>query len=52
VTELMLDLAGVTIGSRVLDLGDGDGAQMVLVAQRVGLGGTVLATEPATTSSG
>jgi SAM-dependent methyltransferase len=45
VTELMLDLAGVTIGSRVLDLGAGDGAQTVLAAQRVGPGGTVLATD-------
>ncbi len=45
VTELMLDLAGVTVGSRVLDLGAGAGDQTVLAAQRVGPGGAVLATD-------
>jgi SAM-dependent methyltransferase len=44
-TELMLDLAGVTIGSRVLDLGAGTGDQTVVAAHRVGLGGAVLATD-------
>lgn len=45
VNELMLDLAGVTVGSRVLDLGAGTGDQTLLAAQRVGPGGTVLATD-------
>ena len=44
-TELMLDLAGVTVGIRVLDLGAGAGDQTVLAAQRVGPGGSVLATD-------
>ena len=45
VTELLLDLAGVTVNSRVLDLGAGTGDQTLLAAQRVGPGGTVLATD-------
>jgi ubiquinone/menaquinone biosynthesis C-methylase UbiE len=45
VNELMLDLAGVTVGRRVLDLGAGTGDQTLLAAQRVGPGGTVLATD-------
>ena len=45
VTELMLDLAGVTVGSQVLDLGAGTGDQTVIAAQRVGPGGAVLATD-------
>ena len=45
VTELMLELAGVTVGSRVLDLGAGTGDQTLLAAQRVGPGGAVLATD-------
>jgi ubiquinone/menaquinone biosynthesis C-methylase UbiE len=45
VTELMLDLAGVTVGSRVLDLGAGTGDQTLLAAQRAGPGGAVLATD-------
>lgn len=45
VTELMLDLAGVTVGSRVLDLGAGTGDQTLLAAERVGPGGAVLATD-------
>jgi SAM-dependent methyltransferase len=45
VTELMLDLAGVTAGRRVLDLGAGAGDQTVLAARRVGAGGWVLATD-------
>jgi len=45
VSELMLDLAGVTIGRRILDLGAGTGDQSLLAAQRVGPGGTVLATD-------
>jgi len=45
VTELMLDLAGVTVGSRVLDVGAGAGDQTVVAAQRVGPRGAVLATD-------
>lgn len=45
VNELMLDLVGVTIGSRVLDLGAGTGDQTLLAAQRVGPTGTVMATD-------
>jgi ubiquinone/menaquinone biosynthesis C-methylase UbiE len=41
----MLDLAGVTLGSRVLDLGAGTGDQTLLAARRVGPTGTVLATD-------
>ena len=44
-TELMLDLAGVTVGGRVLDLGTGTGDQALLAARRVGPGGMVLATD-------
>ena len=44
-TELMLDLAGVTVGSTVLDLGAGTGDQTVLAARRIGPGGMVLATD-------
>ena len=44
-TELMLDLAGVTVGSQVLDLGAGTGDQTVLAARRIGPGGMVLATD-------
>jgi SAM-dependent methyltransferase len=44
-TELMLDLAGVTIGSQVLDLGAGTGDQTLLAARRIGPGGMLLATD-------
>ena len=44
-TELMLDLAGVTVGSRVLDVGAGTGDQTLLAARRIGPGGMVLATD-------
>jgi SAM-dependent methyltransferase len=44
-TELMLDLAGVRVGSRVLDIGAGTGDQTLLAAQRVGPTGYVLATD-------
>jgi SAM-dependent methyltransferase len=44
-TELMLDLTGISDGSRVLDLGAGTGGQTVLAARRVGPGGMVLATD-------
>lgn len=44
-TELMLDLAKVGEGSRVLDLAAGDGDQSFLAAHRVGLTGYVLSTD-------
>jgi ubiquinone/menaquinone biosynthesis C-methylase UbiE len=44
-TELMLDLAGVTVGSRVLDLGAGTGDQTLMAARRAGPDGMVLATD-------
>jgi SAM-dependent methyltransferase len=44
-TELMLDLAGVTVGSQVLDLGAGTGDQTLRAARRTGPGGMVLATD-------
>jgi SAM-dependent methyltransferase len=44
-TELMLDLAGVQAGSRVLDVAAGAGEQTLVAARRVGSGGYVLATD-------
>ena len=44
-TEQMLDLAGVDIGHRVLDVAAGTGEQTLLAAQRVGPTGAVLATD-------
>lgn len=44
-TELMLDLAKVARGSRVLDVAAGTGGQTVVAAQRVGPTGLVLATD-------
>ncbi len=44
-TERMLDLAGVASGSRVLDVAAGAGDQTLLAAERVGPGGSVLATD-------
>src|SRR6266511_802676 len=44
-TDLMLDLASVASGSRVLDVAAGTGGQTLLVAQRVGPSGFVLATD-------
>jgi SAM-dependent methyltransferase len=41
----MLDLAGVDIGHRVLDVAAGTGEQTLLAAQRVGPTGAVLATD-------
>jgi SAM-dependent methyltransferase len=41
----MLDLAGVGIGSRVLDVAAGAGDQTMLAARRVGRAGYVLATD-------
>jgi ubiquinone/menaquinone biosynthesis C-methylase UbiE/DUF971 family protein len=47
VTSLMLDLARIGPGSRVLDVAAGDGDQSLAAANRVGSGGYVLATDPA-----
>jgi ubiquinone/menaquinone biosynthesis C-methylase UbiE len=44
-TQLMLDLAEVRTGNRVLDVAAGTGDQTVLAAQRVGPTGYVLATD-------
>jgi trans-aconitate methyltransferase len=44
-TELMFDLAGVTVGSHVLDLGAGTGDQTLMAARRIGPGSMVLATD-------
>lgn len=44
-TELMLDLAGIGPGLRVLDIAAGTGDQTILAARRVGPGGSVLATD-------
>lgn len=44
-TEHLLDLAGVTSGARVLDLAAGAGDQTLQIAERVGPGGSVLATD-------
>jgi ubiquinone/menaquinone biosynthesis C-methylase UbiE len=45
VTEIMLDMAGVGVGSRVLDVAAGAGEQTLVTAQRVGTSGYVLATD-------
>jgi ubiquinone/menaquinone biosynthesis C-methylase UbiE len=44
-TELMLDLADVRTGSRVLDVAAGTGDQTLLAARRVGPNGYVFATD-------
>ncbi len=44
-TEAMLDLAGIGPGTRVLDVAAGSGDQTLDIAQRVGTGGYVLATD-------
>lgn len=44
-TTLMLDLADLAPGDRVLDLGAGTGEQTLLVAERVGPFGSILATD-------
>jgi ubiquinone/menaquinone biosynthesis C-methylase UbiE len=44
-TERMLDLAGVTTGSEVLDVAAGAGGQTLAAAQRAGVTGRVVATD-------
>ena len=44
-TELMLDMAGVAAGSRVLDVAAGAGGQTLSAARRAGADGAVLATD-------
>src|SRR3954469_6626389 len=44
-TEVMLDMAGIREGSRVLDVAAGAGGQSQAAARRVGPGGSVLATD-------
>lgn len=44
-TERMLDVAGVGVGSRVLDVAAGTGEQTLAAARRVGPTGSVLATD-------
>ncbi len=44
-TEVMLDAAGVSSGSHVLDVAAGAGGQAVAAARRVGRSGRVLATD-------
>ena len=44
-TDLMLDLARVADGSRVLDVAAGAGGQSIAAARRVGVSGAVLATD-------
>jgi SAM-dependent methyltransferase len=44
-TELMLDMADIRPGDRVLDLAAGAGGQTLVAARRVGLTGSVLATD-------
>lgn len=41
----MLDLAGIGLGNRVLDVAAGTGEQTLLAARRVGANGSVLATD-------
>jgi SAM-dependent methyltransferase len=44
-TEVMLDAAGVTVGSKVLDVAAGAGGQSITAAHRVGADGEVVATD-------
>jgi SAM-dependent methyltransferase len=44
-TDMMLDMANLVIGSRVLDVAAGTGEQSILAARRVGPTGSVLATD-------
>lgn len=44
-TNVMLDMAGIRAGQRVLDVAAGAGEQSIVIAQRVGPTGSVLATD-------
>jgi ubiquinone/menaquinone biosynthesis C-methylase UbiE len=44
-TEMMLDLAGVQVGSRVLDVAAGSGESMLMAARRIGPTGYALAAD-------
>jgi ubiquinone/menaquinone biosynthesis C-methylase UbiE len=44
-TEMMLDLAGAQLGSRVLDVAAGSGESTLIAARRVGPSGYVLAAD-------
>ena len=44
-TELMFEMAGIGEGSRVLDVAAGAGEQTLLAAKRIGIKGSVLATD-------
>jgi len=44
-TSLLLDIAGIHEGTRVLDIAAGSGGQTIEAARRVGPSGTVLATD-------
>lgn len=44
-TEIMLDLAGVDAGDKVLDVAAGAGGQSLAAARRVGPSGSILATD-------
>src|SRR5262245_53446098 len=44
-TQMMLDMANIVIGGRVLDVAAGTGDQTILAARRVGPTGSVLATD-------
>lgn len=48
-TEVMLAMAGVEVGTRVVDLASGAGSQTLLAAQRVGSDGEVVANDIADT---
>ena len=48
-TEVMLAMAGVEVGARVVDLASGAGSQTLLAAQRVGSDGEVVANDIADT---
>ena len=44
-TDIMLDMAGITSGQKVLDVAAGAGEQAITTAQKVGPTGSVLATD-------
>jgi len=44
-TDTLLDMAGVTLGHRILDVAAGAGGQTLVAARRVGPTGSVLATD-------